>query len=85
MLRRSAEDRIQDLEARAARLRADADRRLSVASDPTCALLWDCEKAVRALASYTGTDGQAKYGPIADSFAADRVVRWGVVRENATP
>ena len=80
-MRRTPEDRIQDLESRAAKLRADAERRLSVASDPTCALLWDCEKAVRALASYTGTDGQAKYGPIADAFSADRVIRWAQVKQ----
>lgn len=79
-MRRSNEERIQDLEARAAKLKADSDRRLSVASDPTCALLYDCEKAVRALASYTGTDGQAAYLPIAEKFRIDRETRWNSIK-----
>lgn len=79
-MRRSSEERIADLESRAAKLKADSERRLSVASDPTCALLYDCEKAVRALASYTGLDGQAAYLPIAEGFRIDRETRWNTLK-----
>jgi phage terminase small subunit len=80
-MKRSSTERIADLEAKAAKLRAESERRLSVASDPFCSMAWDCEKALRSLAAYCGLDGKARYAPIADNLAHDREDAWAAIKE----
>lgn len=81
-MRRTLEERAAEAEAKAAKLRADADRRLSTVSDPLCGLLWDAEKSVRACESYTGPDtGRATLKDMADALAFMREQRWIGLKE----
>lgn len=79
-MRRSTTDRIADLEARAAKLKADSDRRLSVASDPCCALMFDAEKALRYLAAYMGREGGRDHEATADSLKGQREAYWSKIK-----
>jgi hypothetical protein len=76
MARRSNTEIAAALKARAVQLEADADRRLSVASDAPCSLMWEAEKALRALGAYMGADGGAKWRVYAGELAAEREARW---------
>ncbi len=81
MTRRTSTEIAQELEARALRLRAESDRRLSVASDPLCSLFWDAEKALRALGAYCGPEGGAEFTRDADGLALMRETRWRQIKE----
>lgn len=81
MTRRSESERAAEMEIRARELRAQADRRLSIASDPMCALLWEAETAIRKLASYGGSEGKEVYAPMANALAEDRAQRWAGIKE----
>jgi hypothetical protein len=82
--RRTSTEIAADLEVRASKLRADADRRLSVAADGMCQLLFDAEKALRALGSYCGPEGGAAFTKDADGLALMRETRWRQIKEKRT-
>ncbi len=75
MPRRSSLEIAHDHEERAAKLRADSDRRRSVASDATCELMWEAECALRRLAAYCGMEGK-DHAATADSLKGQREARW---------
>lgn len=76
-MRRSSLELAQAAEDRAKKLRAEADRRRSVASDPLCSLLWEAEKAVRAVEAYMRpSPDRQPYIDIADGLGSDRAERW---------
>lgn len=81
MSRRSSVEIAADLEARAAKHRAEAERRLAVASDGTCALMWDVEKALRALAAYCGTEGGRGWLVSAEDMRKSREEQWAKIKE----
>ena len=81
MTRRSQSEIATDLESRAAKMRAEADRRLSVAADPLCSLLWEAEKAVRAIIAYGGQEAKDAYQGAADNFCYARERRWAKLKE----
>lgn len=80
MTRRTHEARIANLEAQTARLKMEKDRRTSVASDPTCALMYDAEKALRALGAYMGTEGGVEHVKAAETLRLLREQRWASIK-----
>lgn len=57
---------------------AEAERRLSVAADAVCEMLYDAEKALRALAARVGSEAGngLAYRGMADGLEQDRINRW---------
>lgn len=79
-MKRSASERIADLEAKLAKTKADADRRLAVASDPLCGLLWETENGVRKIATHFPAAEQEKWDEFARFLAGTREERWSGLR-----
>lgn len=81
MTRRSPQEIAAELESRAAKMKADAERRLAVASDPQCQLLWDAERAVLALREYAGPETwEDAYAPMMNELRTRREIRWAELK-----
>ena len=85
MTRRSQADIAADLEARASKLRAESDRRLSTATDPVCSYLWDAECALHRARLVT-TDDKEKEDLFmhAGSIRSIREYRWAGLKTKET-
>lgn len=79
-MRRSSEQIAADLDAKSAKLKADADRRRSVASDEGCSWQYEAEKVVRTLANYFGQFKEGPYLDFANTLKADREARWEALK-----
>jgi len=78
--RRLSTEIAADLEAKAAKMRAEADRRLCVASDPFCELLYEAEKALRKAGAYGGPEAGEQLIKDADELALVREARWKALK-----
>lgn len=78
--RRSPSEIAEFHRQRAAQHQAEADRRLSVAADTTCELMYEAEKSLHKLAAYMGIEGGKDYLDIAKKVEQARIIRWADLR-----
>lgn len=80
--RRSPSEIAEALEARAAQLKADADRRRAVATDAICNWLWEAECALhRVRLATTDQALSVACGNRADSIRLWREARWATLKK----
>lgn len=76
MARRSPSEIAEFHRKQAEKHQVKADRRLSVAADAVCELMYESEKALRRLGAYCGVEGGKPYRELADRLEQDRIIRW---------
>ena len=75
--RRSPSEIAEALKSRAAQLEADAERRLSVASDGICSYVWDAECSVHRARLATTNEAEASaLAHLATNLKTIRLERW---------